>query len=66
MNIVIAGAGKVGFELARVLSRHHEVTVIDRNAEALERLGELIDIYPLVGDVENPQTYRSFYRGDRQ
>ncbi len=59
MNIIIAGAGKVGFELARSLSQHHEVTVIDRNAEALERLGELIDIYPLTGDIENPQTYRS-------
>ena len=59
MNIVIAGAGKVGFELARSLSQHHEVTVIDRNAEALERLGELIDIYPVTGNIENPQTYRS-------
>ncbi len=59
MNIIIAGAGKVGFELARSLSHHHEVTVIDRNAEALERLGELIDIYPLTGDIENPETYRA-------
>ena len=59
MNIVIAGAGKVGFELARSLSNDHEVTVIDKNAEALERLGELIDIYPLVGDIENPLTYHA-------
>ena len=59
MKIVIAGAGKVGFELARSLSRDHDVTVIDKNAEALDRLGELIDIYPLVGDIENPTTYRS-------
>ncbi len=59
MKIVIAGAGKVGFELARFLSAEHEITVIDQNAEALERLGELIDIYPVVGNIENPQTYRS-------
>jgi trk system potassium uptake protein TrkA len=59
MKIVIAGAGKVGFELARALSRQHEVTVIDKNADALERLSELIDIYPVVGDVENPLTYRT-------
>ncbi len=59
MKIVIAGAGKVGFELARSLSSEHEVTVIDKNAEALERLGELIDIYPLNGDIENPHTYSS-------
>ncbi len=58
MKIVIAGAGKVGFELARFFSRDHEVTVIDHNAEALERLGELIDIYPVVGDIQSPVTYR--------
>jgi trk system potassium uptake protein TrkA len=64
MKIVVAGAGKVGFELARFLSVDHEVTVIDKNAEALERLGELIDIYPLVGDIENPLTYRSLLDTD--
>ncbi len=59
MKIIIAGAGKVGFELARSLSSDHDVTVIDKNREALDRLGELIDIYPLAGDIENPMTYRS-------
>jgi len=59
MDIIIAGAGKVGFELARVLSVAHNVTVIDKNAEALERLHELIDIFPVVGDIENPMTYKS-------
>ena len=58
MKIVIAGAGKVGFELARALSQDHDVTVIDKNAQALERLGELIDIYPVTGDIKNPATYR--------
>jgi trk system potassium uptake protein TrkA len=57
MTIVIAGAGKVGFQLARALSTHHQVTVIDQNAEALNRLQELIDIFPVHGNIENPQTY---------
>ena len=57
MKIVIAGAGKVGFELARSLSGEHHVTVIDQNAKALERLQELIDIYPVHGNIENPLTY---------
>jgi len=57
MIVVIAGAGKVGFHLARALSAHHQVTVIDQNAEALERLQELIDIYPVHGNIENPMTY---------
>jgi len=59
MNIIIAGAGKVGFGLAKILSVAHDVTVIDKNAEALDRLNELIDIFPVVGDIENPLTYRS-------
>jgi len=60
VKIIIAGAGKVGFELARALSAGHNVTVVDKNAEALERLQELIDILPVVGDIENPATYRAF------
>jgi trk system potassium uptake protein TrkA len=59
MKIIIAGAGKVGFELARSLSSDHDVTVIDKNAEALDRLSELIDIYPVTGDIENPAVYRT-------
>ncbi|WP_292662774.1 NAD-binding protein [Nitratifractor sp.] len=58
MNIIIAGAGKVGFNLARTLSPSHSVTVIDRNAEALQRLQESLDILPINGDIEDPQTYR--------
>jgi len=59
MDILIAGAGKVGFELARALSSSHNVIVADKNAEALERLQELIDIMPVIGDIEDPQTYRA-------
>jgi trk system potassium uptake protein TrkA len=63
MDIIIAGAGKVGFELARALSYSHNVTVIDKNSEALERLHELIDILPVVGDIENPATYQALFDG---
>jgi len=57
MNIIIAGAGRVGYNLARTLSKNHSVTVIDRNAEALGRLQESIDILPVNGDIEDPDTY---------
>ncbi len=57
MNIIIAGAGRVGYNLARALSTHHNVTVIDRNLEALLRLQESIDILPIHGDIEDPETY---------
>ncbi len=59
MNIIIAGAGKVGFNLAKTLCIGHNVTVIDQNSEALHRLQESLDIMPLLGDVEDSKTYES-------
>ncbi len=58
MDIIIAGAGKVGYNLARTLSPVHNVTVIDRNAQALARLQESLDILPVNGDIEDPLTYQ--------
>ena len=58
MDIIIAGAGRVGFNLARTLCVANNVTVIDRNEEALQRLQESLDILPVHGDIENPETYK--------
>jgi len=60
MNIIIAGAGKVGFNLAKTLSIGHNVTIIDKNSEALHRIQESLDIMPMRGDVEDSQTYANF------
>jgi len=60
MNIIIAGAGKVGFNLAKTLSIGHDVTIIDKNSQALDRIQESLDILPLRGDVEDANTYKSF------
>jgi trk system potassium uptake protein TrkA len=60
MNIIIAGAGKVGFNLARTLSIGHDVTIIDKNTEALHRIQESLDIMPMRGDVEDSKTYEHF------
>jgi trk system potassium uptake protein TrkA len=60
MNIIIAGAGQVGFNLAKTLSVGHDVTVIDKNEEALHRIQESLDILPLKGDVENSESYEMF------
>ncbi len=59
MNIIIAGAGKVGFNLAKTLCIGHNVTVIDQNSEALHRIQESLDIMPLLGDIEDSKTYES-------
>jgi len=40
MNIMIVGCGRVGSQLALLLSREgHNVTIIDKNADAISRLG---------------------------
>lgn len=57
MDIIIAGAGKVGFNLTKTLSIGHNVTVIDKNGEALKRLQESLDMLPIQGNIEDPQTY---------
>ena len=41
MNVIVVGAGHMGRGLARRLDRQgHDVTVVDRDAEELEELGE--------------------------
>ena len=59
MNIMIAGAGTVGYSLAQTLSRKHDVIVIDKDIHKLNKLDEDIDILVLHGDIENPHTYHA-------
>ena len=59
MEIIIAGAGRVGFRLATLLSVRHNVVIIDKNTEALERLRESIDVLTIVGNVQDPGTYET-------
>jgi len=58
MNIMIAGAGTVGYSLAQTLSHKHDVIVIDKDISKLNKLEEDIDILVLHGDIENPKTYQ--------
>lgn len=51
MKIIIAGGGKVGFELTRKLSREgHEITLIDQDADVLERVMEDYDVISIQGN----------------
>lgn len=51
MNIVIVGAGALGFHCAQVLSKEeNNVTILDRDALALERISRQIDVATYVGD----------------
>ena len=57
MEIIIAGAGRVGFRLATLLSVRHNVVIMDKNSDALEKLRESIDALTIVGNVQDPNTY---------
>lgn len=56
MEVIIVGAGEVGFHIAhRLASERKEVVVIDRNPEALNRFSELLDVQWLEGSGANPK-----------
>ncbi|MCB0732150.1 MAG: NAD-binding protein, partial [Ignavibacteriae bacterium] len=50
MNIIIAGAGEVGYHLAKQLSNeNHDITVIDVNGNSLERVDSVMDVLTITG-----------------
>ena len=49
MNVIIAGCGRSGSTLARMLGKEHHVTVIDRTSDAFRRLGKGFKGGTLVG-----------------
>jgi trk system potassium uptake protein TrkA len=58
MNIMIAGAGTVGYSLAHGLSYKHNVIIVDKDIDKLNKIEESLDILTLRGNIENPSTYR--------
>ena len=57
MNILIAGAGKVGYNLAKALSNKHNVVIIDKNEKALEMLKETLDVLTICADIRDARAY---------
>jgi len=51
MNILIVGAGKVGFSLAEQLAREdHDITVVDQRDDILRRAFEMLDVMTVKGN----------------
>ncbi len=61
MNIMIAGAGTVGYSLAQILSHRHNIIVVDKTLQTLNRLEESIDILTLHGNIEDPKTFQAMH-----
>ncbi len=56
MNIIICGAGEVGFSLAKYLSSDNmNVTLIDESIDRLEKISASIEVRTLVGKSYNPE-----------
>ena len=51
MNILIVGAGIVGFNLAQELSHEgHDISIIDSDAETIQRISEKLDVLAIRGN----------------
>jgi len=55
MNIIICGAGRVGFTIAKLLAeQNHSITVIDQSSEDIQKINESLDVKAIVGKATSP------------
>lgn len=56
MRVIIVGAGEVGFNVARRLSgESKDVVVIDKNAKALSKVSDSLDVQTIQGSGSSPE-----------
>ena len=55
MNIIICGAGRVGYTIAKLLiDQNHSITVIDQSSEDIQKINEKLDVKAIVGKATYP------------
>ena len=55
MNIIICGAGRVGFSISKQLSAQgHSLTVIDQSSEFIQKINDTLDVKGVVGRATFP------------
>ncbi len=55
MNIIICGAGRVGFTIAKLLSEQsHSITVIDQSSDDIQKIDDALDVKAIVGKATYP------------
>ena len=55
MNIIICGAGRVGFTISKILGEQgHSITVIDQSSEDIQKIDETLDVKAIVGKATYP------------
>ncbi|AUV84106.1 hypothetical protein C2R22_21175 (plasmid) [Salinigranum rubrum] len=58
MNVVIVGVGEVGSTIAELLSKSHDVTVIDVDPQRVDTLTYDLDVLAIRGDGTDVETLR--------
>ena len=60
MNIIICGAGKVGFSISKQLAAQgHSITVIDQSTEDIKKINDTQDVKGIVGRATLPSVLES-------
>ena len=55
MNIIICGAGRVGYTIAKLLSeQNHSITVIDQSSDDIQKINDSLDVKAIVGKATSP------------
>ena len=55
MNIIICGAGRVGYTIAKLLSeQNHSITAIDQSSEDIQKINDGLDVKGIVGKATYP------------
>ena len=55
MNIIICGAGRVGFSISKQLAAQgHSITVVDQSSELIQKINETQDVKGVVGRATFP------------
>ena len=55
MNIIVCGAGRVGYTIAKLLSeQNHSITVIDQSSEDIQKINDGLDVKGIVGKATYP------------
>jgi len=55
MNIIICGAGRVGFTIAKLLTEQdHSITIIDQSSEDIQKINDSLDVRSIVGKATYP------------
>ncbi len=55
MNIIICGAGRVGYTISKLLAeQNHSITVIDQSSEDIQKINDNLDVKAIVGKATSP------------